>query len=77
MNARSADFKRFNNAMAVVVCTAAVAIPYWVDRALRRWWEANRLLAPVGARMRRMQTQYRARHDSLADGAEIVAAIQN
>jgi hypothetical protein len=70
-----AGVKRLNSAMTVVVCTAAVAIPYWVDRALHRWWEANRLLDPVGTRMRRMLTRYRARRDSLADGAMIVAAI--
>lgn len=70
-----AGFRRFNNAMTVAVCMAAVAIPYWVDRALRRWWEANRPLARVGTRMRRIQTRYRARQDSLADGAGIVAAI--
>ena len=67
--------RRLIIAMTVVVCTAAVAIPYWVDRVLRRWWAANRLLAPVGTRMRRMQTRYRARRGSLAVGAEIIAAI--
>lgn len=69
-----ADVRRLSSAMTVVMCTAAVAIPYWVDRALRRWWEANRL-PPVGTRIRRMLTRYRARRDSLADGAMIVAAI--
>jgi hypothetical protein len=70
-----AGVRRLNSAMTVVVCTAAVAIPYWVDRALRRWWEANRLLDPLGTRMRRTLTRYRARRDSLADGATVVAAI--
>jgi hypothetical protein len=72
---RSAGIRRFNAAMTVVVCMAAVAIPYAVDRVLRGWWKANRLLAPFGTRMHRMQTQYRARQDSLADGAEIVALL--
>jgi hypothetical protein len=70
-----AGVRRLNSAMTVVVCTAAVAIPYWVDRALRRWYEANRLLAPLGTRLRRMQSQFRTRRDSLAEGAIIVAAI--
>jgi hypothetical protein len=72
---RSAGFRRFNNAMTVVVCVAAVAIPYGVDRVFREWWKTNRLLAPVGTRMHLMQTRYRSRQDSLADGAEIVALI--
>jgi hypothetical protein len=70
-----AGVRRLNSAMTAVACTAAAAIPYWVDRALRRWWEANRLLPPVGTRMRRMLTRYRARRDSLADGATVVSAI--
>jgi hypothetical protein len=70
-----AGVRRLNSAMTFVVCTAAVAIPYWVDRALRRWWEANRLLDPLGTRMRRMQTRFRARRDSFAGGAVIVVAI--
>jgi hypothetical protein len=70
-----AGVRRLNGAMTFVVCTAAVAIPYWVDRTLRRWYEANRLLAPLGTRMGRMLNEYRARRDSLADGAVIIAAI--
>ena len=68
-------FRRFIAAMTLVVCLATVAIPYWVDRAFRRWWEANRPLAPVGTRLRRIRTRYRARQDSLADGAEILRLL--
>jgi hypothetical protein len=55
-----AGFGRFNTAMTLVVCAATVAIPYWVDRAVRRWWEANRLIAPVGTRFRGMLTRSRS-----------------
>ena len=75
MNGSGAGLRRLTNALTVVVCTAAVAIPWRTDRALDRWWEGNRPLLPFGTRYRSMQTRYRTRRDSLAEGAVFVAAI--
>ena len=71
----SAGIKRLATALTVVLFAAVVVIPYWVDRAFRRWWEANRPVPPFGARLRRMQARFRARQDSLADEARIAAAL--
>jgi hypothetical protein len=75
MNERSSGLRRVNTVLTVVVCAAVVAIPCWADRAFRRWWDSNRPLAPLGTRMRRMQTQYRARQDSVEEATEVVAAV--
>jgi len=70
-----AGVRTVNTVLTVVLSAAVVAIPYSADRAFRRWWAANRPLAPFGTRMRRMQTQYRTRQSSIEDGAEFVAAL--
>ncbi len=75
MNESGAGSGRLTNALTVVVCAAAVAIPWWMDRALDRWWDENRPLLPFGTRYQRMQARYRARQDSLAEGAVFVAAV--
>jgi hypothetical protein len=75
MDRGSAGSRQLNNAMTGVACAGAVAIPYWLDRTLQRWWVGNRPLAPFGTRYRRMQTRYRSRQDSLVEAAVFVAAI--
>jgi hypothetical protein len=72
---RSEATRRLGYAVTAIICTAVVTIPFLVDRAFHRWWEANRPLAPFGGRYRRMQTGYRARQDSLVEEAAIVGAI--
>lgn len=75
MNGSGAGSRRLTNALTVVVCASAVAVPWWIDRAFDRWWEGNRPLLPFGSRYHSMQTQYRTQRDSLAEGAVFVAAV--
>jgi hypothetical protein len=75
MDTRGAGSKQLSNAMTGVVCAWVLAVPYWLDRALHRWWEGNRPLAPFGTRYPRIQTRYRTRQDSLVESVLFVAAI--
>jgi hypothetical protein len=59
----------------LVLCGAAVAIVYRVDRAYRRWVKRNHALVEQQARFNRARTTYRSKRASSAEVAGIVWAL--
>jgi hypothetical protein len=59
----------------LVLCGAAVAVIYRVDRAYRRWVKQNHALVEQQARLNRARNTYRAKRASSTEAAGIVWAL--
>lgn len=70
-----ASIRRFKVAATLIVCAAVVGIPYWCDRAYRRWLKENDPLAGPRARLERLGTDYQERRANVTEVAQVIGSV--
>ncbi len=59
----------------LIICAAAVGVPYACDRVYRRWLGENHPFAGPLARLERLRSGYRDRRERVIEGARVIGSV--